>query len=128
VSHRRTEEPVHELSLCSAIADTVISNAGGRTVSCVRVRIGAYRQVVPDTLAFCWEMQTAGTELAECELVLTTVSAVVACNTCGEPTTLDSPILLCGSCDGADVRLVAGEEFLIESIDVERIELTEEMH
>lgn len=110
---------MHELSLCNAIADTVTRYAAGRRVRGVRVRIGAYRQVVPDTLAFCWEMQIAGSDLAECELDVETVPAVVSCRTCGSETTLDYPILLCGECDGADVELVTGEEFLIESIDVE---------
>ena len=110
---------MHELSLCSAIADTVTTYATGRPVRCVRVRIGAYRQVVPDTLAFYWEMQIAGSELAQCALDVETVPAVVSCRACGVDTTLDFPILLCGGCDGADVELVAGEEFQIESIDVE---------
>ncbi len=110
---------MHELSLCNAIADTVTNHAAGRPVRCVRVRIGAYRQVVPDTLAFCWEMQIAGSDLAQCELEVETVPAVIACRTCGAETTLDDPILLCRNCDGADVRLITGEEFLIESIDVD---------
>lgn len=110
---------MHELSLCNATADTVTNHAAGRPVRCVRVRIGAYRQVVPDTLAFCWEMQIAGSDLAQCELELETVPAVIACRTCGAETILDDPILLCRSCDGADVRLITGEEFLIESIDVD---------
>lgn len=118
---------MHELALCSAIANTVVEHAAGRAVHKVRIRIGAYRQVVPDTLAFCWEVHTAGTELEGCRLTLITVPAVVACRTCGEHSTLDSPILLCGSCDGADVRLVAGEEFLIESIDIERTATAEEV-
>lgn len=118
---------MHELSLCSAIADTVAGHAAGRAVHGVRVHIGAYRQVVPDTLTYCWEIQTVGTELEHCELTVVTVPAVITCRTCGEDSTLDSPILLCGSCDGADVRLVTGEEFLIESIDVERVELSEEV-
>lgn len=110
---------MHELSLCNAIADTVTTYATGRPVRCVRVRIGAYRQVVPDTLAFYWEMQVAGSALAQCELDVETVPAVVSCRTCGADTTLDFPILLCGVCDGADVELVTGEEFQIESIDVD---------
>lgn len=110
---------MHELSLCNAIADTVSAYAAGRRIRSVQVRIGAYRQVVPDTLAFVWEMQIAESDLAQCELRVETVPAVVSCRTCGAETTLGYPILLCGECDGADVELVTGEEFLIESIDVE---------
>jgi hypothetical protein len=45
---------VHELSLCSAIADTVRDNTDGRRVERVNLRIGYLRQVVPETLEFCW--------------------------------------------------------------------------
>jgi hydrogenase nickel incorporation protein HypA/HybF len=40
---------VHELSLCEAIAGVVKPHAGGRHVDVVRVRIGALRQVVPES-------------------------------------------------------------------------------
>ena len=44
--------PVHELSMCEAIARTVVDRAAGRRVLTVTVRIGYLRQVVPDALAF----------------------------------------------------------------------------
>jgi hydrogenase nickel incorporation protein HypA/HybF len=109
---------VHELSLCRAIVDTVDEHASGRTVSRVHVRIGQLRQVVPDTLRYCWGVTTDGTALDGCELVIDHVAVVVACEGCGAHTTLAHPILVCGTCDGRDVRLVSGDEFLIEAIDV----------
>ena len=109
---------MHELSLCSAIVDTVNDRASGRPVRRVRIRVGHYRQVVPDTMRFCWEMVTDGTPLSPCELEIEEVPAVVSCRSCGARTTLPDPILLCAECDGADVELVAGDELLIESIDV----------
>ena len=47
---------MHELALCGAIADVVSRRADGRQVDVVHLRIGALRQVVPDTLSFCWSM------------------------------------------------------------------------
>ncbi|HEX3461715.1 MAG TPA: hydrogenase maturation nickel metallochaperone HypA [Acidimicrobiales bacterium] len=108
---------MHELALCQAIADTVSQRAEGRTVTRVEVRIGHFRQVVPDSLLFSWELLTAGTHLDGCELSIDHVPAVVDCRTCGQRSTLDLPILLCRSCDSSDVALVSGEEFLISSID-----------
>jgi hydrogenase nickel incorporation protein HypA/HybF len=109
---------VHELSLCSAIVDTVSDRASGRPVQRVRIRVGHYRQVVPDTMQFCWEMVTSGTPLERCELDVEEVPAVVSCRVCGARSTLTVPLLLCATCDGADVELVQGDELLIESIDV----------
>lgn len=112
---------MHELSICSAIVGTTTKHANGRPVSQVTVRIGHLRQVVPDALLFGWEVLTESTELNGCELVIEQVPAVVECKVCGQTTTLDMPILACGACEGFDVRLLSGEEFLIVSMDVAEV-------
>ncbi len=109
---------MHELALCGAIADTVNRHAEGQRVQRVEVRIGHFRQVVPDSLLFSWEMLTAGTALEACELVVEHVPAVVRCRACAVETTLDWPVLACAACDGLDVELLTGKEFEIASFDV----------
>ncbi len=108
---------MHELALCEAIIDTVTRHADGQAVERVEVRIGHFRQVVPDSLMFSWELLTDGTDLAGCELAIDHVPAVIECRSCGQQTSLDAPILMCRSCDSTDVTLVSGEEFQIASID-----------
>lgn len=108
---------MHELALCQAIVDTVSRHADGRRVERVEVRIGHFRQVVPDSLLFSWELLVDGTELDGCTLAIDHVPAVVECHGCHGTTSLDLPILVCGACGGTDVELVSGEEFLIASID-----------
>ena len=51
---------MHELSLSGAIVNTVEKHAAGRPVSVVNMRIGALRQVVPDTLEFYFELRREG--------------------------------------------------------------------
>ncbi len=108
---------MHETAVSEAIFDTVSRNAQGRKVERVDVRIGHFRQVVPDALVFAWDMQVMGTELEGAVLVVDHVPGVIECTTCGASTTLEDPILLCGSCESADVKLVSGKEFTITSID-----------
>jgi hydrogenase nickel incorporation protein HypA/HybF len=108
---------VHELSLCQAIVDTVTRHADGHEVQRVEVRIGHFRQVVPDSMLFSWALLTTETELSGCELVIDAVPAVIACGACGQRTPLEAPILLCGHCESTDVSLVSGEEFFIVAID-----------
>jgi len=109
---------VHELSLCQAILETVEARSGGRPVRRVDVRIGYFRQVVPDSLRFAWEMLTEGSNLSDCELGIESVPAVVRCRTCAATTTLDLPVLACATCESLDVELVSGEEFQLASFDV----------
>ncbi len=109
---------MHELSVCEAIADTVTGRAAGRAVSVVRLQIGHFRQVVPDSLQFYWGIHTDGSDLEGCELLVEYIPVEVRCRDCNETTRLTDPILLCGGCDGADVEMIRGEEFLIESIEL----------
>jgi hydrogenase nickel incorporation protein HypA/HybF len=109
---------MHELSLSDAIRATAVKHAEGRTVQQVTVRIGHLRQVVPDALLFGWRMITESTELSATELVIEEIPAVVECVRCGEQTTLDAPILMCGVCESFDVKLLSGEEFLVVSLDL----------
>jgi len=108
---------MHELALCEAIVEAVHRNADGQRVDRVDVRIGYFRQVVPRSLLFSWELLTSGTALAGTELHLEHVPAVIVCDSCGRRTTMDAPILLCPGCESADVELVSGDEFEIASID-----------
>lgn len=112
---------MHELSLCRAIADTAIEHADGRAVRTINLRIGHLRQVVPETLVFYWGMRVPGTVLDDAELRIDEVPAVVTCSACDVNTTLAEPVLRCGACGCVDVRLIAGEEFLIESIDLRAV-------
>ena len=89
----------------------------GHRVERVEVRIGHFRQVVPDSLQFSWEMLTDGTDLAGCALVVDHVPAVVECRACGAQTTLTCRSCCAPPATSSDVALVSGEEFLIASID-----------
>jgi hydrogenase nickel incorporation protein HypA/HybF len=109
---------MHELAISDAIATTVSKHAAGRPVSRVTVQIGHLRQVVPDALLFSWEVVSSAHELEGAELVVEEIPAVVLCHDCGEETTLDLPILSCGSCEGFAVKLLSGEELLVASIDL----------
>ena len=109
---------MHELALAEAIAGTVRRVAEGRPVERVDVRIGHFRQVVPDSLTFAWEATTAGTDLRHCTLAVDYVPAVAACRTCAAETTLDWPVLVCASCGGTDVALRSGDELEILTLDV----------
>jgi hydrogenase nickel incorporation protein HypA/HybF len=111
---------MHELSICSAIANAAAKHAEGRPVSQVTVQIGHLRQVVPDALQFSWEVvaTTTADELTEAHLIVEEVPAVVDCPDCGSRTTLDMPILACGTCGSFDVKLLSGEELRVVSIDL----------
>lgn len=110
---------MHELSLCQAIAGVVKPHAAGRRVDIVRLQLGALRQVVPDTLLFCWTIVRDHEDMPEAELELELVPAEVLCRACGQQSEIASKwSVMCPQCDSGDVSVVRGEEFLVTSVDV----------
>lgn len=108
---------MHELAVGQAIADAALRRADGHRIERVDVRIGHFRQIVPDSLTFSWQLLTDGTDLDGCALAIEQVPAVIACRSCAAETVLAAPILLCSGCGSSDVELVSGEEFAIVSLD-----------
>lgn len=110
---------MHELSLCGAIADIATRRAADRAVEVIHVQVGQLRQVVPDTLSFCWSLVTADTTLAGSVLEIERVAASLKCRECGGEHPLgDSFTIACRVCGSVDVTVIAGEGFLVTALEL----------
>jgi hydrogenase nickel incorporation protein HypA/HybF len=103
--------------MCEAIARKVVDRAAGRRVETVTIRVGHLRQVVPDAMAFSWEMLTAATQLEGTRLEIEHVPATVACSECASVTKIDVPVLACARCGSRDVALRSGDELMLVSLE-----------
>jgi len=108
---------VHELSLASAIVDTAERHADGKPVRVISMRVGALRQVVPESLELYVDIVGRGTVCEGARLELELVPARLAC--CGGE--WEPPSFRCPVCGGGG-EVVSGDEFLVESIQVEEVE------
>jgi hydrogenase nickel incorporation protein HypA/HybF len=113
---------VHELSLAGAVIDTAERHADGRRVTAVHLRVGHLRQVVPESLSFYFAHVARGTVCEDARLSLEVVPAQLRCHGCGHAWELTDAAFRCPACEGADVEIVAGEEFEVEWINVEQLE------
>ncbi|MGD9960696.1 hydrogenase maturation nickel metallochaperone HypA [Nocardioides sp.] len=110
---------MHELSLCRSIYGIVDKARDSRSVATVHLQVGQLRQVVPDTLCYCWSMITEASPLAGSELEIDHVPVRLDCRACGERTTVEHVLVLtCASCSSGDISLHTGEEFMVTSIDL----------
>ena len=110
---------MHELSLSSAIVNTVAKHADGRRVVTVNLRVGRLRQVVPDTLEFYFEFVARGTPCEGAELVQEVIDARLRCRHCEHGWMIEIPAFRCPECGTGDVEIASGDEFEVESIEVE---------
>ena len=110
---------MHELSICRAISEIAERRAEGRRVSRVCIDIGDLRQVVPDTLAFCWPIAVSGTTLEGSRLDVNEIPLTVDCAACGHRTVLEHPLFRCARCSGTDVTVATGDELIITSLELQ---------
>jgi hydrogenase nickel incorporation protein HypA/HybF len=110
---------MHELSLSSAIVNTVAKHADGRRVTAVDLRVGRLRQVIPDTLEFYFKFVARDTVCEGATLNQEVVDARLRCAPCEYEWEIEIPAFRCPRCGGSDVSIAAGNEFEVESIEVE---------
>jgi len=116
---------MHELSLSGAIVNTVVKHAEGRPVSVVSLRVGALRQVVPDTLEFYFGFVADGTVCEGARLEQELIRACLRCGACGREWQPELPLFMCQDCGPGRVEVARGDEFEVESIEVETTEVEE---
>ena len=73
---------MHELAISSAVLESVLRHADGRRVTSVKLRVGYLRQVVPDSLAFYWDIVTRDGPCEGSVLEQEPIAARLECTVC----------------------------------------------
>ena len=110
---------MHELSLSSAIVNTATKHARGRRVVVVNLRVGRLRQVIPETLEFYFEFVARGSPCEGAALLQEVIDPRLRCTECELEWAIEIPAFRCPTCGGSAVEIAQGNEFEVESIEVE---------
>jgi hydrogenase nickel incorporation protein HypA/HybF len=110
---------VHELSIAEAVVEVASRHAAGRRVHAIEVKVGHLRQVVPTSLEFAFELLAQGTALDGAALRIEEVPAAGTCKDCAAHSRFDGFPLACARCGGLDIELVAGEELLVDALELD---------
>lgn len=110
---------MHELSIAESVVRIAGDQAAGRQVTKVCMRVGHLRQVVPSALLFSFDLVSEGTPVEGAELIVQEIPVLGKCRDCAEESQLDSFPLHCAACGNFDLEILAGEELLVESLELE---------
>lgn len=108
---------MHELAITEGVVEAVTERLPDARISCVHLEIGAMSGVVADSVRFCFDLVTDGTNLEGARLEISEPSARCRCRDCAVEFEPDGPIALC-SCGSANVAILAGSELRIMSVEV----------
>jgi hydrogenase nickel incorporation protein HypA/HybF len=114
---------MHELSVTENILEITLRHArqaGAGRVTDVYIVLGQLSSIVDDSVQFYWDMISEGSLCAGAKLHFERRKAVLECNACGASYALKSELMACPQCSSAQVRVVSGEEFLLDSIEIEQ--------
>ncbi len=93
--------------------------ASARRVTDLHIVIGDLASMVDDSIQFYWEIIARDTIAEQATLHFRRLPAQLQCNTCSEKYQPTEKELICPTCHGIGAKIISGEEFFLESIDVE---------
>jgi hydrogenase nickel incorporation protein HypA/HybF len=109
---------VHEYAIATSLVETALRHSGGGRVRSVHLRIGPLRQIVPQTLAFAFEIAARDTACEGAQLTQELVPCRLRCAGCELDWVPEQSDFRCPRC-GRAAELLSGYELEMESIEVE---------
>lgn len=114
---------MHELSVTENILSLVrqyAHNANARKVTDIYLIIGRLAGIIDDSVQFYWDILCKDTLCEGSQLHFRHIPATMLCQDCGNEYTLERELTPCTACGSPKVTVIAGDEFMLESIEIER--------
>lgn len=113
---------MHELSITESLLKIALQHAErvhAKRVTDLHIVIGDLASMVDDSIQFYWEIIAKGTIAEQATLHFRRIPVELQCLACSQKYHPTDGELGCPNCHGIRVKIIAGEEFRLESIDVE---------
>jgi len=113
---------VHELTVTQNILDIALreaQSAHAKYVTDIYLVIGDLSSIIDESVQFYWDIISAGTAAQGAKLHFQRIAPEFYCEECARTYSPPPGELLCPRCCGANIKVVAGSEFYLESIEVE---------
>ncbi len=113
---------MHELSVTESLLKIAVQHAdkaNATRVTDLHIVIGDLASMVDDSIQFYWDIIARDTIAEQATLHFRRVPAQLQCNTCLKTYSPTDRELICPKCGHVGAKIIAGEEFFLESIDVE---------
>jgi hydrogenase nickel incorporation protein HypA/HybF len=113
---------MHELAITQSVLNIAVeyaTRANATRVTDLYLVIGQLSSVMDDSVQFYWDIISRDTLCEGARLHFERVPATMLCLDCGHTYTLPGELVACPQCGSTAVKVIAGEEFRLDSIGVE---------
>jgi hydrogenase nickel incorporation protein HypA/HybF len=112
---------MHELAVTESILKIAIDHANRANASKVTgiyLVLGKFSSIIDDSVAFYWDILAKDTICSDAELHFERIPATLACLDCEANYTLEQELIPCPQCGSSRVRVITGDEFRLDSIEI----------
>lgn len=113
---------MHELAVTQSILQIAVEHAekaNAQKITDLHIVMGELASMVDESIQFYWEIIAKDTIAQNAKLHFRRIPAQLECRTCSEKYRPTDKELVCPRCGWIGAKIIAGEEFALESIDVE---------
>lgn len=113
---------MHEMPITQSILRIALEHAErheATRVTALNLVIGQLSSIVDDSIQFYWDIVSRDTICAGAKLNFERIPAKLLCRDCQEEFTITRGLEACPNCGGFNLQVVAGEDFRLESIEIE---------
>ena len=113
---------MHELSITDKLLALTLRHAeqaGATRVLKLNLVIGEFSSVVDESVQFYWDIVSKDTIAEGAELAFRRVPGLLRCQACAHTFSLSGYDGQCPNCGAARTSIVDGDQFKLESIDIE---------
>jgi hydrogenase nickel incorporation protein HypA/HybF len=113
---------MHELYATQAILEKALekaTEAKARRIIGLHIVVGEISTYVDDSVQFYWDEISKGTLAEGAQLHFRRVGAQLQCMACFTKYSPADGEILCPNCGSSGAKILAGEEFYMEALDVE---------
>ncbi|MCA9922842.1 MAG: hydrogenase maturation nickel metallochaperone HypA [Anaerolineales bacterium] len=118
---------MHELPVTESIFDIAKrygQQANANRITDVYIVIGQLSSIVDDSVQFYWDIITRDTICDGAALHFERIPARLLCLDCNHTYTISQELTPCPQCESIRIKVIAGEEFRLDSIEIETEEST----
>jgi len=113
---------MHELSVTESILEISLrhaNKANAKRITNLYLVIGQFASIVDDSVQFYWDIVSEGTLADGALLHFRRVPATLSCLECNHQYNPGNDGFSCPNCKSERVKVISGEEFFMEAIDIE---------
>jgi hydrogenase nickel incorporation protein HypA/HybF len=113
---------MHELAVTQSILDIALRHAeeaGAKKITSINLVIGEFASIVDDSVQFYWDILAEETIAKGAQLHFERIVGEMTCSNCQHAFHPEDGNFACPNCQSVFVKITRGDEFRVDSIDVE---------